>query len=747
MSASTISRRSFLGAGTGIILAFTLPPKIALSAASGSLPKVGSLRKHPRLDAWLRIAPEGFVTVFTGKVEIGQGILTAIAQIAADELDVDLSRIRVMSGNTDHCPDEGWTAGSLSIEDSGLAVRYAAAEARHILLELAAERLAEPAHSLSIIDGTVRGTSGRSVTYWTLARDNRLYREASMVYEPKRRERRRLIGTSVPRIDLPGKFCGERSFLQDIVLPGMMHGRVLRPPSPGARLLELDESKVRALKGVRAVVRDGSFVGVIAEQEEQAIAARQALSDGSRWSEDAGWSLRMQDLPAQLKKLPHRTLQLAQGQATAAVVRRLTATYSKPFVAHASIGPSAAIAWMKDGRLSVWTHSQAVFPLRRALSKVLQLPLNSIHIEHAQGSGCYGHNGQDDVALDAALLARALPGTPVRVQWMRDDEFGWEPYGSAMTMQVNCGLAADGTIAEWRYEFWTGAHAERADIPPGQPNLLAAEHLSTPHARPGEAFEVPLPAGGGSRNAVPYYSFPAQVTEHLVAKMPFRTSSLRSLGAYANVFAIESMMDEAAAAAHVDPIAFRMRHLQDERARRVLNTLADAAKWRCGERRTECNGRGVAFSRYKNLQAYIALVADVAVDRATGAIRVQRITAAVDAGEVINPDGLTNQIEGGIIQALSWTLKEQVSFDQRRVTSVSWADYPILTFSEVPDIAIVLVETPGHGPLGVGEVSVPPVGAAVANAVASAVGVRLRDLPFTPERVRAAIAASSQLSP
>jgi CO/xanthine dehydrogenase Mo-binding subunit len=733
-----VKRRNFLRSIGGVVLLFALP-RVAFAAVPAPAAR-GSLKKYPRLDAWLRIGPDGTVTVFTGKVEIGQGILTAIAQIAADELDVDLARVRVTSGDTAQCPDEGWTAGSLSIEDSGAAVRHAAADARRLLLELAAPRLAVAIDSLRVTDGTIDAGGRDHVTYWTLAAEHPLQRVVAASASPKPRNARRLIGTSVPRIDLPGKFSGARSFLQDVRLPAMLHGRVVRPPSPGARLLDFDEAAVRAMAGVRAVVRDGSFLGVVATREEQAIAARAALAAAARWTEDAGWPLRSSSLTSDLRALPQRSISLSDVPAAVStpVVKRLSAEYSRPFVAHASIGPSAAIASIDATGWTVWTHSQAVFPLRRALAKALATDIERMHVVHVPGAGCYGNNGQDDVALDAALLARATPGEPVRVQWMRDDEFAWEPFGSAMAMRVDCGLAADGTIADWKYDFWTGGHAERADIPAGEVNLLAAAHLAVPRPRPAEAFEVPLAVGGGgSRNAVPYYVFPARVTEHLVAQMPIRTSSLRALGAYPNIFAIESMMDEAAAATAADPIQFRIRHLNDPRAVRVLQAVASAAKWHRTRAPRAGQGRGVAFSRYKNAKAYVAIVVELHVERATGRVRLEHVFAAVDAGEVINPDGLRNQIEGGIIQGLSWTLKEAVTFDERSITTRSWSDYPILTFSEVPEIDVTLVETPGEEPFGAGEPSVPPVGAAVANAITAAIGVRPRDLPFTPERLRA----------
>jgi CO/xanthine dehydrogenase Mo-binding subunit len=559
---------------------------------------------------------------------------------------------------------------------------------------------------------------------------------------PKRREQRTLIGQSVQRLDLPAKFSGRSVFLQDLTLPNMLHGRVVRPPDPGAELLEFDDAAAHRLPGVVAVVRDGSFLGVIARREEQAIAAAVAMRQTVKWRNGSGWGFDQTAWREHLEQLPQTTSDLISNIKPVKVTRTLSASYSKPFIAHASIGPSIAIALQESDKLSIWTHSQAVYPLSRALSNVLQYPLKQVHVLHVQGSGCYGHNGADDVALDAALLARASPGRPVRVQWMRDDEFKWEPFGSGISTRVNCGLDVNGNIVDWSYDFWTGTHGERPDRPPGTINLLASWFLAKPTGRPAEGIEGPLPAGGGSRNAIPHYSFASmRVTEHLIKRMPMRTSSLRALGAFANVFAIESMMDEAATLTGVDPLEFRLRHTNDERAKRVMRAVAEHAGWHQKPPDVADRGRGFAFARYKSISSYVALVAEVEVERSSGRIRVHRISAAVDAGEVINPDGLKNQIEGGIIQAASWALKEQVKFDEKQITTRTWSDYPILRFSEIPLVDVQILETPGDPPLGGGEPGVPPVGAVIANAVAAAIGVRLRELPLTPDRVLNALQA------
>jgi CO/xanthine dehydrogenase Mo-binding subunit len=425
--------------------------------------------------------------------------------------------------------------------------------------------------------------------------------------------------------------------------------------------------------------------------------------------------------------------------AVPAGARTIEATYTKPYTAHASIGPSCAVAELKDGKLTVWTHSQGVFPLKRDLVKALKMDAAAVRCIHTEGSGCYGHNGADDVALDAALLARAVAGRPVRLQWMRDDEFAWEPYGSAMRMRAKAALDG-GRIVDWTYEVFSNTHSTRpGQEPPANNNLLASWYLAEP-SKPGPPTNIPQPAGGGDRNAVPLYDFPSQrIVNHLITAMPVRVSALRTLGAYGNVFALESFMDELAAAAGQDPVAFRLAHLKDPRGRAVIEAVARKAGWKAGEGGDGSRGRGMAFAKYKNLATYVAVVAEVEIDRTRGTIRVPRAFAVADAGQIINPDGLANQIEGGVIQSTSWTLHEAVRFDRDGITSRDWSNYPILTMPEVPKVEVELIDRPGEKALGCGEASQGPTVAAIANAFAHATGKRLRDLPFGPERVRTAL--------
>jgi nicotinate dehydrogenase subunit B len=734
MSGLVLSRRGFIQSAGALTLAFSLT-RPALAAEPAKLP--GSLANNRLLDAWVRINADGTVTICTGKVELGQGILTALEQIAADELDVEPKRITLISGDTAQTPDEGFTSGSQSIEYSGIALRYACAEVRQMLLDLAAKRLSQPAGNpgTTIADGTIT-LGGKSVTYWELAGDADLHREATAGVAPKSPQGLRHIGKSKPRLDIPAKVTGGAIYVQDLRLPGMLFGRISRPPSYSAELVAFDEARVRALPGVVAVVHDGRFLGVVAEREEQAIAARDELARAAQWRDGAALP-KPEDIQSYLRSLPAEDHVVSNKEGAVAAARAtLEASYTRPYTAHASIGPSCAVAEMKDGALTVWTHAQGVFPLKRDLAKALDMDLAKIRCIHAQGSGCYGHNGADDVALDAALLARAANGRPVKVQWMRDDEFGWEPYGPAMSVKLKASLDDAGKIVDWSHDVWTNTHSMRPEKEGC--NLLAAWHLAQPKA-PGKPGIIPQPAGGGDRNAVPLYDFPRQkITHHFIPEMPIRVSALRALGAYANVFAIESFMDELARAAKVDPVEFRMRHLNDPRASAVVKAAATHVGWSPNLPGGTGKGRGIGFAKYKNLSAYLAVVVEVEMDRASGTTRLVRATAAIDAGQVINPDGLINQTEGGIIQAASWTLKEQVLFNPQHIVSRDWSRYPILTFPEVPAIDVVVLDRPSEKSLGAGEAAQGPTAAAIANAIAHASGLRLRDLPLTPERIKAA---------
>jgi CO/xanthine dehydrogenase Mo-binding subunit len=690
-----------------------------------------SLKTTPRLDRWVRFNADRTVTVFSGKVELGQGIETAIAQIAADELDVALERLSLVAGDTTQSPDEWYTAGSQSIEIGGMAMRLACAEVRSLFLEAAARELEVSVAELRVHDGTIEvaGTDLRT-SYWNLAPRVSLVRDATGGAEPKSPAQYGLVGKSARRRDLRAKVTGA-AYVHDMEIPGMVFGRVLRPPSYSATLAAFDPSAIRAMPGVVAVIVSGNFIALCAEREEQAVSALQAARRAARWLEEPllPSTTEVRDfLPAlpSVRSIVHR-----QGATSIAdSVQHLEARYSKPYIAHASIGPSCALARYNRGKLTIWSHTQGSHHLRGQIAQVMGVAPADVEVIHTDGAGCYGHNGADDVALDAALLARAC-ARPVQVQWTREDELAWSPCGSAMVVRVAASLDATGQVVDWQHEIWSHTHIKRPGWGDGI-NLLAAWHMDPPFPVP-PAKDVPQPTGGADRNAIPLYDFQVQeISYNFIADMPLRVSALRSLGAFANVFAIESFMDELAAATNTDAIEFRLRHLKDARAREVIETVAKAARWTTGGKGNATRGRGLGFARYKNRSAYCAVIAEVEVGET---LRVKRVVAAIDAGQVVNPDGLTNQIEGGIVQAMSWTLKEQVLWDRERVLSRSWESYPILRFDETPEVEVIILSRPGEPGLGVGECAAGPTAAAIANALFNALGVRARDLPLTPDRI------------
>jgi nicotinate dehydrogenase subunit B len=741
-----VSRRRVL-VGTGaLIFAFSSASRLFGQEAQDAKvakepnqvpPLPGSLKQSPFLDSWIRIDADGAITVFTGKAELGQGIKTALLQIAAEELDVPLQSLTLVTADTERTANEGFTAGSRSMQDSGTAIRYAAGQIRDLLVGEAAKRLLLPLDQLSTEGGFVVARDGRRLGYGEIVSAEFLHVEAQPSSRLKDSRSFKVMGRPVQRVDIPAKVSGGAAFVQDLRLPGMLHARVVRPPSYGARLMVVDIEAVEKMPGVVKVIRDGDFLAVASEREFQAIKAMRRLAATARWDEKARLP-RQDDLPSLLTQLPARDIVIHEQHASIrAVQKTFAATYSRPYQAHASIGPSCAVAKFDDGRATVWTHTQGGYPDRQAISEMLRIPVEQVHCMHMEGSGCYGHNGADDVAGDAALIARALPGRPIRVQWSREQEHGWEPYGPAMVTKVSASLD-DGNVVEWDYAVWSNTHSMR---PGGAGALIAAQHLAEPFAPPAPK-PLPQPDGGGDRNAIPLYKFAnARVVHHFLPDMPVRVSALRALGAYMNIFSIESFMDELAQAAGMDPVQFRLKHVDDERARKVITQAAERFHWPRSPHLPPGRGQGFAFARYKNHAAYCAVAMEVEVARDTGRSRVLRAVAAVDAGQVVNPDGIANQIEGGILQSMSWTLYERVTFDDTRITSIDWSTYPILRFNAVPDqIEVHVIERSGDPFLGVGEAAQGPAAAALANAIANATGKRLRDLPLTRERIMAAMA-------
>ena len=697
-----------------------------------SLP--ASLVSNPGLDRWIRFQPDRTVRIATGKVEIGQGIVTAIRQIAAEELDVPLHRVDVLSGDSDEGPDELYTSSSLSIEVSGASVRLVCAEVRQRMLARLALRLNCSPEEIAVADGAfLQGGEPTGQDYWTVAPDVDLVAPVTGTAPTKPVAAYRVVGASVPRDDLPAKVSGA-AFIHDLVFPAMLHARTLRQPCYGARLASLDEAAVRKAAGSPIdIVRVGEFVAFVGDDETAVQAAAAAAPAHARWENvreiapeqgEARWLVGQPSID--------RTLGAAPAAAAGNV---LEASYSRPYVAHASMAPSCALAEFSNGRLTVISHSQGMHPLRGTLAQALGLPLEAITTKHAHGAGCYGHNGADDAALDAALVARERPGRWVRLQWRREEEFGFEPVSPAMLVTLRVAVGDDGRPADWTTEIWSGTHVQRPLTMGG--NLLAHEALPDPPPQPEPQDPPEARGGGGTRNAVPLYDIPAQRTiHHLTRSLPVRTSALRSLGGLPNVFAIEGMLDELAERAGEDPVAYRLSIMSEPRARRVIETAAARANWAARGPAGSGKGLGIGFARYKNRAAYAAVVAEVEVDQE---VRFRRAWCAADAGLVINPDGARNQLEGGIIQAASWTLKEQVRMAGAGITSLDWASYPILRFSEVPEIEAELVDASEHPSLGIGECTIGPTAAALGNAVAHALGVRLRDMPLSRERIIAAL--------
>jgi nicotinate dehydrogenase subunit B len=692
------------------------------------------LASNPQLSRWLQVAADGTVTLRTGKVELGQGILTALALVAADELDVDPASVRVVAASTELGPDEGSTSGSMSVADSGPAVRHAAAAVRALFLDAAAARLGTG--DLTVRAGVISSPSGATTSYAELATEVDLDVEADPGATPKAAGDRRLTGTDLARLDLPDKISGRPRYLADLVLPGQLWGRVVRPPSPAATLTDVDLGAARAMAGVVAVVRDGSFLGVVADDERDAERAAEHLRRQSTWAEVATLPDE-DDVAGYLRAGPHQDVTVdEQGELTAAdgVVQRIAASYSRPFLAHASIAPSCGLARWDGADLRVWSHSQNIFGLRSATAQALGIDPAQVTVEHVESAGAYGHNGADDAAFDAVLLARAVPGRPVQVRWSRRDELTWSPFGSAQVVDLAAGLDGSGRIVTWAADIWSQGHTARPGYA-GAPGLLAAAHLAAPHPLPAAVDPPPERGAGSARGAVPTYDLPVRrIRGHRLTEVALRTSSLRSLGAFTNVFAIESFVDELAVATGNDPVDYRLAHLSDQRGRAVLETVAEQAGW-AGRTRGGDVGTGVAVARYKK-GGWCAVVAEV---EAVTDVRLRRLVLAAEVGAVVHADGVRNQIEGGAVQAASWTLKERVRFDRCRVTSVDWETYPVLRFSEVPQVEVVLLDRPDLPSVGAGEIAAGPTAAAIGNALADAVGVRVRDLPLTAERVVAAL--------
>jgi CO/xanthine dehydrogenase Mo-binding subunit len=694
---------------------------------SDTLPQ--SIQTNRRMEKWLRFDLDRTMRLAVGKVELGQGNVTALAQIAAEELDIDLARIAVLSGDTEDAPDEGQTTSSQSIEVSGRSVRLVTAELRARVVDRLARRLNCAPTEISVEDGAFhRGDAPTGHDYWNFVQAEDFAAEIAGTATPKPHTQYRVVGKPVPRRDLPAKVSGA-GFIHDMVRPDMLHARILRQPNRGAVLAAFNEASVRrAAGGDFRVVRVGNFVAFLGS-DETVVQRAAAAPAHATWHNARHLTAEHQEA-AWLVGKP--TDERVHGDAPMADPPKtvVEATYSRPYIAHAAMAPSCALAEYRGGVLSVWSHTQGPYPLRAALANVLGLPAGRIIVRHAHGAGCYGHNGADDVAVDAAVIALQVPDQCIRVLWRREEEFGYEPLGTAMQVTARAALDESGRPVEWTMEIWSGTHVQR---PSTGGNMLTHEALPTPPPDPKPTDPPESGGGGGTRNALPLYDFPVRrILHHLVLAPPVRTSALRGLGALPNVFAMECFMDELAERAGVDPVTYRLSMLSDKRARHIIEDVAQRSNWAARGPAGTGRGLGMGWARYKNKAAYAAVAVELEVDQE---VRLKRVWCAADAGLVINPDGGKNQLDGGIIQAASMTLKEQMTMEGQGVTSVDWSTYPILKFSEVPEIDTVLVDAPDQPTLGMGEATLGPTAAAIGNAVAHALGMRIRDMPFTRERI------------
>jgi nicotinate dehydrogenase subunit B len=728
----TPSRRDVLLGGGALVVGFSLP-----GAALAQSPAPAKSLALTDVDAFLAIDKAGKVTVYSGKVDLGTGVSTALRQIVADELDVAMAKIDLVQGDTALTPDQGITFGSLSIQNGGMQLRQAAATARSALLEEAAKRLNAGKADLLVDDGVIRPKSGNAKTsYAELIGGQTLSLKLDDKAPVKDPADFKYVGKPVPRLDIPDKVTGRFTYMQDFRLPGMLQGRVVRPPGIGATLQSVDEGSVQNVPGLVKVVREGNFLAVVAETEWAAIKASQQIK--ATWSSWDG-------LPDQNKlwdfvrstKVVKDEVTSNVGDTAAALAqdgRKLSATYDFAIHTHGSIGPSCAVAEFKDGKLTSWSASQATHTLRKQLAQMFGLPAENVRAIYLEGSGCYGRNGHEDAAGDAALLAKAV-GRPVRVQWMRADEHGWDPKGPPTLIDLRAGIDAAGNVAAWESEFFIPQAAGGFAIP-----LVAASLAGLPQDA------VIAPGNIINNSAIPYKFANVKTVCHRLETTPFRPSWIRTPGRMQNTYANECFVDELAAAAGVDPLAFRLKYLDDKRGIELLERLAALAKW---EKRPSpqkqsgdvVKGRGISYVKYELVRTYVGAVAEVEVDKASGRIRVARFYVAHDCGQIINPDGLRNQIDGNVLQTVSRTLKEEVTFDRSRVTSLDWQSYPILTFPEMPEIVVDLIDRPNEKPWGAGEPSASVVPSAISNAVFDATGVRLRSIPYTPGKVKAAMHA------
>jgi len=735
---TSFDRRTFLKASGILAVSFSM----AGTAGANTLGAPKSVAKEA-VDSWLTITPDNKVTIFVGKVDLGTGSRTALMQLAADELDVAFERIELVMGDTARTPDQWLTAANLTIFQGGGELKKAAATARRALVERAAQRLGVPAADLIVQDGVVRvkAAPDRSVTYGQLIGDG-VKLDVDAKIETKKPADYKVVGKSIRRVDIPGKVTGEFTYIHDVRVPGMLHARVIRPDDNGARIAAVEDSAAKQVGGFVQTVRKGDFLAVVARNEWAAIKAANAM----RLTWTGGTPLPEQaKVFEEWRKRPVAKEEVTQnvGDAKAALEgapKRVKATYDFAVQTHATIGPSCAVADFKDGKLTVWTSSQATHSMQHELSSITGLAKEAIRLVFVEGAGCYGRNGTEDAAADASLISTTI-GQPVRVQWSRADETARSPKSPPRTMDMEAGLDAQGNVVAWSGDFYIALNHIVAFKPLDFPLLAAAEQgLPRPGNWVGFLFQ---------NSGQPYQIPNVRVNTRHIAEAFFRSSHLRSPGRIENSFANEAFMDELAQAANADPAEFRLRYLKDQRAIDVVQAAMKLAGWQArpgpnpnAGSGAVANGRGISYLRYNNAITYVAAVAEVEVNKETGEIRVTRVCASHDCGEMVNPDGVANQVEGGVLQTVSRTLMEQVNWDRNKVTSVDWATYPIMRHTQAPKVEVALIDRPGTPQWGAGEPMACAIPAAIANAVFDATGARMRSVPFTPDKVKAALAAT-----
>jgi nicotinate dehydrogenase subunit B len=723
-----IERRALLKASGALIITFALEPHFGRAAQTKATKPVGL----DSVDSYLAVDSDGLVTVYSGKVDLGTGVRTALTQIVAEELDVPFANVTLIQGDTELTPDQGVTYGSLSIQNGGVQLRQAAATARQTLLKIAAARMKVAPETLTIDSGTVIGADQQRLPLKALIGSQTLSVKVDKAAPLKNPDKFKLVGQSVQRLDIPGKVTGQFTFMQDFKVPGMYHGRVIRPAGMGAKLISVDEASIAGIPGIVKIVRLENFLGVVAKTEWAAIKAMRQLA--VVWSD---WS----ELPASSELWQHvRQTKVIKDDVTsntgdsagalASARHRLQATYDFAIHTHGSIGPSCAVAQFDADRLTCWSASQATHNLRKQLAAMLSLKDEQVRCVYIDGAGCYGRNAHEDAAADAALLARAV-GAPVRVQWMREDEHGWDPKGPPTLLDMRAGIDSSGKISAWESELF---------IPDGAAGLVAlvgADHAGL------DSLGKLSPGGVIQDLAIPYAIANVKTVAHRLASTPFKPSWIRSPGRMQNSFANESFFDEIVAHLGMDPLAARLEYLTDARGKELLERLAVLSAWRTRPKpdwhAPKSTGWGLAYTKYELVRTYVGVVCEAEVNRKSGEIAVKRFFVAHDCGQIINPDGLRNQIEGNVVQTVSRVMKEELQFSQSKVTSVNWASYPILQFPDVPKVVIDLIDRPHEVPWGAGEPTAALIPGAISNAVFNAIGVRLRSVPFTPPKVRAAI--------